>query len=322
MIYIRRLRITQALLLGGIAISLLLASRTAITADISSSQSVTESMAVSKPTWFLRLPLDERVTYQGKANFDNAGNSSFNMLYPAPNAGGLLAAVITHGILNESTKKTQKEQIQADADKVLLGYKAILENFSNLELMKLALQFHPLGDSAKLVDSSSEQKDGLLIESKPVFSIAPDHRAIVLDNEIIIHRSSNTHENVYRNTVTIVASSNNVIDPQKHWITNSGKELKTESARLVAKSLDIAVRDSDASKDSEIPFRTVRYREGNIDKFERAQILDAQCGRLLIRTLRGSLMSVPVSNTALQSSVSDKCNPASITQLGATTGKP
>lgn len=321
MIRICCLRITRALLLGGIIISLLLTFRTAMAADTSSAQSVMERMAASKPTWFLKLPPDERVTYQGKANFDNAGNSSFNMLYPAPNAAGLLAAVITHGVLNESTKKTQKERIQADADKVLLGYKTILENFSNLELMKLALQFHPLGTSAKLVDGSYEQKDGLLIESKPVFSISPDHRAIVLDNEIVIHRPGKTHENAYRNSVTIVSSSNDVIDPQKHWIVDDGKELKTESARLVAKSLDIAFRDLDASNGPEIPFRTVRYREGNIDKFERAQILDTQCGRLLIRTLRGSLMSVPVSDAALLTLVSDKCNPAPITQFGPT-GKP
>jgi hypothetical protein len=40
-------------------------------------------------------------------------------------------------------------------------------------------------------------------------------------------------------------------------------------------------------------FRTVRYQEGGAEKIERAQVLEQQCGRTVLRTLRGWLLSVP-----------------------------
>lgn len=46
------------------------------------------------------------------------------------------------------------------------------------------------------------------------------------------------------------------------------------------------------------PFRTIRYVEGTAEKMERAQLVSEHCGRLVIKTLRGSLMSVPVKASA------------------------
>ncbi len=37
--------------------------------------------------------------------------------------------------------------------------------------------------------------------------------------------------------------------------------------------------------------------EGGTERIERAQVLHEQCGRLMIKTLRGALMSVPVAPT-------------------------
>jgi hypothetical protein len=45
---------------------------------------------------------------------------------------------------------------------------------------------------------------------------------------------------------------------------------------------------------AESPHRTFRYPEGGVEKMERAQLVEAHCGRALLRTLRGWLMSVPV----------------------------
>ena len=45
---------------------------------------------------------------------------------------------------------------------------------------------------------------------------------------------------------------------------------------------------------AEAPQRTVRYRQGNAERIERAQVLAERCDRLLLRNLRGWLLSVPV----------------------------
>jgi hypothetical protein len=52
-------------------------------------------------TWALILPEDEVVEFHGAVNFDRAGGKGGNMMYPAPNAAGLVAGIITHGLLNE-----------------------------------------------------------------------------------------------------------------------------------------------------------------------------------------------------------------------------
>jgi hypothetical protein len=47
-----------------------------------------------------------------------------------------------------------------------------------------------------------------------------------------------------------------------------------------------------------IPTRTHRYLQGNTQRTERAQQLQSTCGRAVLRTLRGTLLSVPVLPTA------------------------
>jgi hypothetical protein len=49
-----------------------------------------------------------------------------------------------------------------------------------------------------------------------------------------------------------------------------------------------------AKASPDAPHRTVRYRLGGEERMERAQVLSERCDRLLIRNLRGWLMSVPV----------------------------
>jgi hypothetical protein len=40
----------------------------------------------------------------------------------------------------------------------------------------------------------------------------------------------------------------------------------------------------------------VRYNEGGTERMERAQVVSEQCGQLVLRTLRGNLISVPVKS--------------------------
>lgn len=287
----------------------------ALAADEASARLLSETVAnVENARWCLRLPQGEHVTYQGVVSFDNAGAGTGSIVYPAPNVGGLIAAIITHGLLVESTKKGQKDRLRATADEVLAPYKSILDKFTHRDLMRRAADKAPAGTDAQLVEESSDTGSQRVVESAPVFSLTQDQTAIILDNAIAIHMPGAATTS-YKNTIRVISAAMDQADPVAFWTANDGEKLKDESAKLVAESLEIALRDTavTAMPDT-IAYRTIRYREGAAEKIERAQILGAQCDRLLIRNLRGTLMSVPASGPATVTSAAELCEPGAIRQ--------
>lgn len=243
-------------------------------------------------------PLEiKQIVYRGMANFDHAGIGTGAMLYPVAGPEGLVAAILTHGIIASSAKQQQKDQIQTDADKVLLPYRPVLDAFSPRELMKRTIAQSSTGLHATLIEDAGDHGAEAIAENQPVFSLTPDQSALVLDNAISLRLQGRAPKNGYHNSVRIVSPAKKMDDPVAFWTDNGGEKLKEESARLVAESLVIALRDALSDTEAtKLPYRTVRYQLGGKEQIERAQVLDNQCGRMLIRTLRGALMSVPAAN--------------------------
>lgn len=156
------------------------------------------------------------------------------------------------------------------------------------------------------------EKPGLerLVESTPVFSLTQDQSAIVLENIIsIYYRAAPTA--VYQNIIKVVSQAKAETDLVNFWTANQGEKLKEESTRLFADSLDIALNDmaSDAAKDGN-PQKTFRYLEGRAEKMERGQLVSERCGRAVIKTLRGGLMSIPLRLGAAATPNVDQCGDA------------
>lgn len=253
---------------------------------------------IVQPTarWALRLQADVPVEYHGMASFDGAGMGTPGMMYPAFGFAGFVAAVVTHGVVMEAAKQKQRSSIQATADQVLVPYREVLDSFSYRELMRRALERSSAGYGGRMIEAGVESGQETVVENIPVFALTQDQTAIVMDNAITIQRPGSTTESAYRTIVRVVSSPRAAAELPAAWLANNGESIKDESARLVAEALDIAFTDSARTTGSEpTPFRTVRYAEGTSEKIERAQILDRHCNRLLIRTLRGILMSVPIT---------------------------
>lgn len=265
--------------------------------------------------WFLMLPQEGVVVYRGVASFDEAGTGTASFLYPAPSIGGLLAAVFTHGYLVDSAKKDQKEKLQSTANEVLSPYRPVLDNFKYRDLMQRAVKKIATGAQAKLIEDVGDSSHEMVVESASVFSLTQDQKAIILDIDINIHKPGAEPDIVYKNTARVVSAARSEDKPVEFWMANDGENLKDESAQLVGESLDIAFRYLAIGADAEsAPYRTVRYREGGSEKIERAQVLIEKCDRLLIRTLRGKFMSVPISPPAVSANLADKCAPVIASQ--------
>ncbi|RYF17526.1 MAG: hypothetical protein EOO30_06785 [Comamonadaceae bacterium] len=244
--------------------------------------------------WRLRPPAEGPVVYRGVVNFDAAGAPHGSMLYPGgAGAGGLLVAIIAHGMIVESTKAAQKQKMQEEADRILLPFQEQLATFRSAELLQLALQrLQPGSDRLPLPPHATAGE--WTLAAQPVFGLTQDRQALILDNAIAIFPPGETEKPAYSVVVRVVSSPRESQDPVAAWSApaESGTVLKEESAQLVAHSLALALRDS-VRPVAEGGFRTLRYRQGTAEKMERAQPLEVLCRRVVVRNLRGWLMSLP-----------------------------
>jgi len=265
--------------------------------------------AVPTTSWALRLPEEGAVAFHGLGNLDEAGLAQGQIMYPAPNAIGLLAAVLTHALIVDSSRRSQISKLQEEADKVLNPYRHILDKLDSRDLMARALAMTTHSGSGKLVDTPSQSRTEIMVESVPLFSMTQDQSAIVIDNLLAIQKPGSSPETAYRKTIRVVLAASGASNPVAHWTANDGEKLKDASTRLIAQSIDIAFADANTAPTDDKPYRTVRYPEGTSEKIERAQIIEARCGRLLIRTLRGTLMSVPANKTTTLVAKEENCGP-------------
>lgn len=259
----------------------------------SQSQDSPSSSKIS--SWSLRLPQETNVIYQGVVA-DLPGGGTTSMLYPAPNIGGFLAAIITHGVLLESTRSVQLEKSRKAANEVLVPYQSILDGYQYRELMQHGLDKATAGSSRKLVEFSEKPGAEWFIESMPVFSITQDQTAIILDNAVVIYAPNLPAAPAYQNVVRVVSMPDKSVDPRVFWVSNAGENLKSESARLLAESLDLAIFEVNGEPVKRgNPHRTVRYMQGSKENMERGEIVSESCDRVVLRNLRGWLMSVPAN---------------------------
>jgi len=233
------------------------------------------------------------------------------MMYPAPNPVGLLAAILTHSLISTSARESQKNQMQLEADKVLQPFETVLGTFTNRRLMEEGLRKMTTGEPRRVVAPVEPVGADWLIESAPVFSMTQDRSALVLDNAVRIFAPGSSKV-AYAQTVRVVSSplapsslpsgsaasapaeAASAPEVTPMWLESDGRRLIDSSVALFAESLDVALEQASISAvDAAAPHRTFRYPEGGSEKMERAQLVSERCGRTLIRTLRGWLMSIP-----------------------------
>jgi hypothetical protein len=248
--------------------------------------------------WLVRSALADKAVYRGAVSFDDAGIGGFNALYPAPNLIGFFAAVVVHGLIADSAQESKKAKIREEADKVLLPYQPTLETITQGLLLTQALAKTSGGASKKLVDLAAPAEAGWIIETVPVFSMTQDERALVLDNAVIVRAPEAPEGVVYQNVVRVVSHPRPMADEKLtalgYWSGDDGRMLRQESVSLLAESMSLVFAELAKGPDaSEVTHKTVRYPEGGGERIERAGLVAERCDRLVFKTLRGWLVSVP-----------------------------
>jgi hypothetical protein len=248
--------------------------------------------------WLVRTPAEEKVQFRGVVSFENAGIGPHGMVYPAPNLIGFLAAIAVHGAISGSVQDKRLAALRESADKVLVPYQPVLDKISHATLLPPALAKATRG-GAKRHLTESEAPNQWVIESAPVFSMTQDQRALVLDNAFVVRGPELDAPVVYQNVVRVVATPLPAGDEKapvsETWLAEEGRRLREQSIELMGESIDLMfgelARGPAAAEEREQ--KTVRYHEGGVVKMERASPLAEGCERVVLKTLRGWLMSVP-----------------------------
>jgi len=250
--------------------------------------------------WSIRAPKLEQITINGMVSLDGAGIGTAPMMYPAPNAVGLLAGIVTHGIINGAAKRKQKQRLVDAADQVLVPYQTLFAAYTTKLLLQGSVQRDALrkdGDRVFFIGEPSAAD--WLIVSEPAFRFSADQRALLIDNAIAVYSPDSRATPAYKNLVRIVATPMEGPDENLagSWLKDDGSLFKQTMEELYAESLALAIRlmpssgamigvDANAA-------RTIRYVLGATEKMERGQLMFEDCGRVTIKTLYGTIMSVP-----------------------------
>ena len=233
----------------------------------------------------LTIPSGTAPHWRGISPDEAAGTQGPTMLYPAPNAAGFLAAVLTHALLVQGGRSAEQKARQAEADQVLKPHAPTIATLS-AEVLLAAAREH-------LTQPLLEAGRGLVVQMEPRYALAPDGRTLVLDNALRVHAADMPSVARFETTVRVISPPCDAKDPTAHWLAEGGLALKRESASMLAHSIEIALSPL-APTDAEA-FRTQRYRFGHQEKMERGQPVATGCAGIVLRTLRDWLMSVPIA---------------------------
>jgi hypothetical protein len=241
----------------------------------------------------LKLPPQQPVVFRGMVSHDAAGVQGGQMLYPAPNVGGLLVAIFAHGVAVEAQKNSQRSQMQQAADQVLAPYKEALDAFTHDELARRGLAQAALFSPHRHVDEVHAADAGWVLESAPTFVLGQDQAVLVLENAVAIHRRGEPDKALFQGVVKVVSDPQETTAPADYWGAEGAARLRGESVRLFAHSLGVALAQARRTPGADGPQKTYRFPEGSSERMERGSMVTRYCNRLIIRNLRGWLLSIP-----------------------------
>ena len=252
--------------------------------------------------WCLQPSSEPLVAFRGLQTADPNTLGAGAMLYPAPSAVAMVAAIATHAaIVGGVRAKHAREQAEA-ANKALQPYQAVLGSFATRELQDRTLDARTPDGAKNLGCGAIRPTSAWIMDSAPVFFMTQDQTALVLDNVVSMNPPGTPHTAVNRAAlrvvVRVVSARLSADAPAATWLADDGAKLRAESVALFGQSLDVALRIAAIdSVRADVPFKSFHYYEGGSDMVERAQPVGETCERLLLKTLRATFMSVPTMRT-------------------------
>ena len=245
----------------------------------------------------MRMPKEDLVSFAALANEDTVAGQPGFMMYAGPLPAALVG-VVAHGAIESQKQARERKRKNTLSDLVLAPYQSSLSHFTSAELMRRALDGLTTHGDKALIRHGERAGLGWLIECSPQFFMTQDARSLVLQNSIVIHSPDAASPATFKNVVEVVAPPRAPVgkDSENTWMVQDGALLAAVSVDLLRESVNLALSElhGDFAGHS-AAYHTVRYPRGGAERMERAQILRESSERVVLKTLRGWIMSVPVA---------------------------
>lgn len=264
------------------------------------------------------------VPYSGYANFDKFQKSNATgMSYPGYNAASFLASVLAHALISKSVDESRINKFIKDSNEAALdNCRGLVDNFTVDELKNEFMQQHSSISHAKfisMVDSINSHQIPLgHIESDPMFILTQNNDVLIVENRLKVRphkeipqkekRKSKSRKKkkvddnfLYENVIVVISEKNeNEVD----FFSNTHiEQLKALSINTYADSMDLFINDFAKSKEqADLKYETIRFCIGNHYRVERGQPIVKSKDRIIYKTLRGWIKSVPQDSSCKKTS--------------------
>lgn len=248
------------------------------------------------PSILINTSDSEPVTFRGLMNFDNVSAGQAQMLYPGDTAGLFLASVMVHGLMVESVKNAQKQAIEEESNAIIEPYRPVTGLYKNGELVDAS--YAALAEQSYSTFSpytETAEPTSLVVDIKPIFYITADEKTIILKNIISLWEKSEKPLVVYENLIEVQEDLVTDDFPREYYLDNDGEYLKGLTSDLFVQSMHhflVHLKGGYVADDADQV--TIKFLQNGNKTFERASILDIDCGRATFLTLRGWIKSVRI----------------------------
>lgn len=244
------------------------------------------------------------VAFHGLAENADPGQSGA-MLYPGFGVASLFAAIATHAVLIKTSESSERSKQQDAAEAVLTPFRPGLADVSLRTLLNRPAASDPVRRAFEILPDEEVTSPAWRLELSPTFLLSKDQRALILEAQVKVQRQPDHEGSLpYANVIRVISAPREDIATDTSATPEQVSHLIDDSSALLVQALEMLSR---SLRDAEHPVqgarleeRTVRYKEGVKQRFERGVVLAESCDRVELRTLRGWLMSVPRQSTPTQ----------------------
>ena len=242
----------------------------------------------------IKYPVENGIAFLGKIDHTEADQLGRSMLYPGDNGAVFLASVFTHALISSGIRGKEKKKNQEAANEVLEVYQSLIDDINESSLTPESIELMD-GRVVQLeIDKSIGSANEWMASVFPVYYLTQSETSLILSNKV---RFSQTHNKKFspREYVVVYVSNNTNADiPSNHWLASNGRNFKDTSKVLLKETLRIAYNTlhfKESNKEGDQ--KTIRYVENGRKKVERGSIIEQNCYRVVFKTLRGEIKSVP-----------------------------
>ncbi|WP_025821354.1 hypothetical protein [Shewanella marina] len=242
----------------------------------------------------------EKVELIGVVKSSSKSGNSTDMLYVGATPLDFFAGIIAHGIVAESIKNSNKNKIQENANKNIEPYINLIQDIKNSDLTRKYLVNKP--SKYTFIHYSENNinihNDSLVLEITPIFLMNENQNTLILRNLFTIFKKNQINKSlkkrkvIYQNQIEVFSQETTSDSIYKYWTKNNGENIKTQLYNLFSLSVNILSKQIN-SKGKKYTSENIQYFNGTDYTFERSQIIEINCDRIIIKTLRGWIKSIP-----------------------------